>query len=233
MDARFMGTSKPFKKSKWLGWHGAAALLVLTSLIATMHECPWLRAHLKPGAEKRVSLLKAASFAEASNVSQLLGVTTAILVLADGTVAPNESAFVDKLISGNSLLAQEQGEFDLTPPMLSRIDSEAWRRQYQACLESYQMLKGGEKAPPFTAGDLFEFKDALLVKVSHTDSPEDDARLLLAFSRLWEGAGLNDASADSQASTEALERAGMIFRKLRKIVSHPEPSASAHEPGSP
>lgn len=225
-----MGISKSFKKSKWLGWHGAA-LLVLTSLIAAMHECPWVRAHLKPGPEKRVSLLQAAPFAEASNVSQLLGVTTAILVLADGSVAPNESAFVDKLISGNSLLAQEQGEFDLTPPMLSRIDSEAWRRQYQACLESYQMLKGGEKAPPFSSGDLFEFKDVLLAKVNHTDSPEDDARLLLAFSRLWEDAGLNDASADPQASTEALERAGMIFRKLRKIVKQPDQKLRVHPGG--
>lgn len=217
-----MGTSKTFKRPAWLGWAGVAVLLSLVSLVVLFNECPWVRVHLKPDPEKRLSLLQAPPFAEASSVSQLMGVTTAILVLADGSVSPGESVFVDKLISTNSLLAQEQGEFDITPAMLTRIDPDSWRLQYQDCLDTFKMLRSGEAVPPFTPGDLFQFKDTLHAKVSHTDSPEDDARLLLALSRLWEGAEGNDTSVDTQESTEALERAVMIFRKLRKIVNQPD-----------
>lgn len=227
-----MGTSKPFKRPARLGWHAAVILLLLASAVALLNECPWVKAHLKPGPEKRVSLLQAAPFAEASNVSQLMGVTTAILVLADGSASQIESAFVDKLIGKNSLLAQEQGEFDISPPMLSRIDPEAWRRQYQACLDAYRTLRGEEKAPPFTPGDLFQYKETLHAKVSYTDSPQDDARLLLALSRLWEGVEGNDTSADTQESNEALERAVMIFRKLRKIVNPPDQKLNLGQAGN-
>jgi hypothetical protein len=216
-----MSTSKPFKMPRWLCWTGAGFLVLGISLLALL-EYPWVRGHFKPAPEKRVSLLQASPFAEAANVSQLMGVTTAILVLADGTVTPKESVFVDKLIGSNSLLAQEQGEFDISSSMLARIDPETWRRQYQACLDAYQMFRGDGKAPPFTAGDLFQFKETLQAKVSHTDSPQDDARLLLALSRLWEGPEGDNVSVDSQESTEALERAVMIFRKLRKIINQPD-----------
>jgi hypothetical protein len=217
-----MGTSNPARRPGWLGWKAAFILLVVVSSVALISGCPWVRGHLKHGPEKRASLLEAAPFAEASSISQLLGVTTAILVLADGVVAPNESTFVDKLISNNSLLAQEQGEFDLTAPMLARIDPNAWRSQYQACVDSY-LQQGAPKGLPFTAADYFQFKDTLPAKVSHTDSPERDAQLLLALSRVMEGAdSAAGAGADEQQSQQEFERAIVVFRKLRKTVNHPE-----------
>lgn len=220
-----MGVTRTFKTRELIGWGVASFLMLLIACVAVFNESPWVAAYLKPAGEKRESLVKDSSFSSASDLSELLGVATATLVLADGAITKEESAFVSKLIDHKTDLAKGQGEFDISDEMLDRISADAWRRTYQTCIEAFIVLRGGDRQPPFNSSDYFQLQDLLHARTLKGENAQADAQVLLAFSRLWQSFASGKVGVNSVESSQEYERAAIIFRKLRKQTAKLETSA--------
>jgi len=221
-----MGVTRTLKTRELIGWGVASFLMLLIACMAVFNESPWVAAYLKPVGEKRESLVKDSSFSSASALSELLGVATATLVLADGVITKEESTFVSNLVDHKTDLAKGQGEFDISDEMLGRISADDWRRTYQTCIEAFLVLRGGDRQPPFNSADYFQLQDLFHARTLKNSHAQEDAQVLLAFSRIWQSFVTGKPSLVTVDSAQEYERATIIFRKLRKLTAKSESSAS-------